>query len=162
MYPTLRLLAQQQRTPLIKFLGKRSYPKPSPSSPSAPADEATPPHPHPASPTHELPSSFAAYRSNAQQHGPLARQRPSEQPSSTPSQPSSRPSSPPAPIPSNRAYGAIGGHSGRSLGSIEPGAGMVMDRTELPRRFWGLPWTEEEIEGVESGGANLKVGWGGS
>lgn len=39
---------------------------------------------------------------------------------------------------------------------------MVMDRTELPKRFWGLSWTEEEIEGVELGGANLKAGWGGS
>ncbi|KAI4246398.1 MAG: hypothetical protein L6R42_009927 [Xanthoria sp. 1 TBL-2021] len=161
MYPTLRLLAQQQRTPLIKFLGKRSFPKLSPSSASAPADEGAPPHPHPASPTHDLPPSFAEYRSNAQQHGPLARQRQSES-TSAPSQATSRPSSPPAPIPSNRAYGAIGGHSGHSLGSVEPGSGMVMDRTELPRRFWPLSWTEEEIEGVELAGANLKVGWGGS
>ncbi|KAL8764594.1 MAG: hypothetical protein Q9209_007963 [Squamulea sp. 1 TL-2023] len=161
MYPTLRLLAQQQRTPLIKFLGKRSFPKPSPSSASAPADEGTPPHPHPASPTHDLPSSFEAYRSSAQQHGPLARGRQPDS-SSTPSEAFSRPSSPPAPIPSSRVYGAIGGRSGHSLGSVEPRPDMVMDRTELPRRFWGLPWTDEEIEGVESAGANLKVGWGGS
>ncbi|KAL8787580.1 MAG: hypothetical protein Q9213_002142 [Squamulea squamosa] len=161
MYPTLRLLAQQQRTPLIKFLGKRSFPKPPSSSASAPADEGTPPHPHPASPTHDLPSSFEAYRSSAQQHGPLARETQSDSPSK-PSQPSTRPSSPPAPIPSSRAYGAIGGHSGHSLGSVEPRPGMVMDRTELPRRFWGLPWTDEEIEGVELAGANLRVGWGSS
>ena len=37
-----------------------------------------------------------------------------------------------------------------------------MDKSELPRRFWGTRWTEEEIEGVESGGASLRVGWGGS
>lgn len=56
----------------------------------------------------------------------------------------------------------IGGHSGHSLGGVEPGEGMVMDRSELPKRFQGLAWTEEEIEGVELGGANLRVGWGGS
>lgn len=39
---------------------------------------------------------------------------------------------------------------------------MVMDKTELPKRFWGLGWTEEELEGVELGGANLRIGWGGS
>ncbi|KAL8994234.1 MAG: hypothetical protein Q9169_005728 [Polycauliona sp. 2 TL-2023] len=161
MYPTLRLLAQQQRTPLIKFLGKRSFPKPSPTSPLAPADEGVPPHPHPASPTHDLPPSFAEYRSIAQQHGPLARDRQPES-TSTSAQSSSVPSSAPAPVPTNRAYGAVGGHSGHSLGSVEPGSGMVMDRTELPRRFWPLSWTDEEIEGVELAGANLKVGWGGS
>ncbi|KAL8748413.1 MAG: hypothetical protein Q9184_007322 [Pyrenodesmia sp. 2 TL-2023] len=165
MYPTLRLLAQQPRTPLIKFLGKRSFPKPEPAPSSAsPSEEQVAPHPHPASPTHDLPSSFAAYRSNAQQHGPLARQRePPESPPPSPQSsppPKSKPSS--SPIPSNRAYGAIGGHSGHSLGSVAPGKGMVMDRTELPKRFWGLGWTEEEIESVELGGANLKVGWGGA
>ncbi|PQE23901.1 hypothetical protein CJF32_00006711 [Rutstroemia sp. NJR-2017a WRK4] len=51
--------AHHERTPMIKFLGKRSIPS---------------------SPTHELPkgfaeaqSSFSAYRQNAQQHGPLGR-----------------------------------------------------------------------------------------
>ncbi|KAI4116097.1 MAG: hypothetical protein LQ345_003432 [Seirophora villosa] len=180
MYPSLRLLAQHQRTPLIKFLGKRSFPSiPLPSSsqssliscaePAPPSNQSSPPeeeppHPHPASPTHDLPSSFVAYRSSAQQHGPLARQTRHESSSAPPSSASSSssPSKPPAPVPASRAYGAIGGHSGHSLGSVAPGRGLVMDRTELPERFWGLRWTEEEIEGVELGGANLKVGWGGS
>ncbi|KAI4147419.1 MAG: hypothetical protein LQ341_001799, partial [Variospora aurantia] len=106
--------------------------------------------------------------SNAQQHGPLARQTPQEESSasSAPPSASSPPSSPSKPpsqsVPTSRAYGAVGGHSGHSLGSVTPGQGMVMDRTELPARFWGLRWTQEEIEGVELGGANLKVGWGGS
>ncbi|KAL9019333.1 MAG: hypothetical protein Q9185_003411 [Variospora sp. 1 TL-2023] len=163
MYPSLRLLAQHQRTPLIKFLGKRSFPKPTPSSTPSPNQV---PHPHPASPSHDLPSSFAAYRSNAQQHGPLARQTPQESSASSAPPSASSPSSPSKPpsqsVPTSRAYGAIGGHSGHSLGSITPEQGTVMDRTELPARFWGLRWTEEEIEGVELGGANLKVGWGGS
>ncbi|OJJ47470.1 hypothetical protein ASPZODRAFT_43814, partial [Penicilliopsis zonata CBS 506.65] len=49
------------RTPLIRFLGKRSVPK---------SVDHTP-RPHPASPTGALPDSFAAYRIKAQQHGPL-------------------------------------------------------------------------------------------
>ncbi|KAL8662194.1 MAG: hypothetical protein Q9202_004950 [Teloschistes flavicans] len=171
MFPTARLLAAHQRQPLIKFLGKRSWPTPSPTSASssnqaaAAAAEEEPPSPHPASPTHDLPESFASYRSNAQQHGPLARQSQSAPSSAFSSSPSSQQSSRPAsqsPVPASRAYGRIGGHSGHSLGRVEPGEGMVMDKSELPKRFQGLAWTEEEIEGVELGGANLRVGWGGS
>jgi len=49
------------RTPLIQFLGKRSIPES--------IDHA--PRPHPAAPTKALPNSFAEYRKEAQQHGPL-------------------------------------------------------------------------------------------
>ncbi|CAN6639875.1 alpha-ketoglutarate dehydrogenase subunit 4, mitochondrial [Trichomonascus vanleenenianus] len=51
------------RTPLIRFLGKRTFPE---------VDHT--PRVHPASPYKELPpsfTSFAAYRKNAQTHGPL-------------------------------------------------------------------------------------------
>ncbi|OTA29506.1 hypothetical protein BTJ68_09351 [Hortaea werneckii EXF-2000] len=51
----------QHRQPMIRFLGKRSIPKQVDHTPA----------PHPASPTHELPESFASYRTRAQQHGPL-------------------------------------------------------------------------------------------
>lgn len=70
---------QQGRQPMIRFLGKRSTP-----SSMCPAmklhgvqwlisvlEVDHTPHAHPASPTHELPSSFASYRQKAQQHGPL-------------------------------------------------------------------------------------------
>ncbi|KAF2418761.1 hypothetical protein EJ08DRAFT_555594, partial [Tothia fuscella] len=48
------------RTPMIKFLGKRS--------PPTKVDHT--PHTHPAAPE-PLPNSFASYRQKAQQHGPL-------------------------------------------------------------------------------------------
>ena len=94
-----------------------------------------------------------AYRSKAQQHGPLGGYN--------------RPSSPPAPsfsssCSTSHAYGAIGGHSGHELGSIRPGQGEVWDRSELPPRFGRMRWTEEEIEAVELGGAGVNVGWGGA
>ncbi|KAI0451907.1 hypothetical protein F5B21DRAFT_485537 [Xylaria acuta] len=59
-----------ERTPLIRFIGKREIP--------SNVDHA--PHPHPASPTGSLPAnfgngnshtSFSSYRDSAQQHGPL-------------------------------------------------------------------------------------------
>ncbi|KAI1369018.1 hypothetical protein F5Y08DRAFT_294435 [Xylaria arbuscula] len=57
-----------ERTPLIRFIGKREIP--------SNIDHA--PHPHPASPTGSLPANFgnthktfSAYRDSAQQHGPL-------------------------------------------------------------------------------------------
>ncbi|EMR72886.1 hypothetical protein MGN70_012513 [Eutypa lata] len=60
-----------ERTPLIKFIGRRSIP--------SQVDHT--PHPHPASPSGALPqgftgngnshSSFSSYRDHAQQHGPL-------------------------------------------------------------------------------------------
>ena len=88
------------------------------------------PTPHPASPTLKLPNSFAQYREKAQQHGPL----------NTSS--------------SSHGLGAIGGHSGHSLGSVEPEKGEFFDRSELPRRFQRTPWTAAEIEAIESGGAS--------
>jgi small subunit ribosomal protein YMR-31 len=66
-----------------------------------------------------------------------------------PSQPS--PSSPATTYP----YGAIGGHSGAELGSIQPKKGEFFDRSELPARFRKTPWTEAEIDAVETGGASL-------
>ncbi|KAJ9658115.1 hypothetical protein H2201_007896 [Coniosporium apollinis] len=56
-----RVLLQQHRQPMIRFLGKRTTP--------TKVDHT--PHAHPASPTHSLPDSFANYRQKAQQHGPL-------------------------------------------------------------------------------------------
>ncbi|KAJ5195084.1 uncharacterized protein N7498_008522 [Penicillium cinerascens] len=56
-------LRNAARTPLIRFLGKRSVPKSVDHTPRV----------HPASPTKALPDSFAAYRAKAQQHGPLGR-----------------------------------------------------------------------------------------
>ncbi|KAI1084552.1 hypothetical protein F5B20DRAFT_210649 [Whalleya microplaca] len=61
-----------ERTPLIRFIGRRSIPEQ--------VDHT--PHPHPASPTGILPSAFkrsngnthatfSSYRDSAQQHGPL-------------------------------------------------------------------------------------------
>ena len=166
MRPTIRLLATGPRTPLIKFLGKRSLPSQSPPptsftslqsfpltslflqehniTPAAPPSE---PHPHPESPTHSLPDSFVSYRSKAQQHGPLAGHK--------------RPSAPPPPG-AFHAYGAVGGHTGHELGDVEPAKGEVWDRSELPKRFGRMSWTAEEIEAVELGGAGAKVGWGGS
>lgn len=65
---------------------------------------------------------------------------------------------------SSHAYGGIGGHSGHELGAVEPntGKGEVWDRSELPKRFGRMTWSEDEIEAVELGGANLRAGWGGS
>ncbi|KAI9874272.1 MAG: hypothetical protein M1830_009938 [Pleopsidium flavum] len=117
--------AAQHRTPLIKFLGKRFTPK---------SMDHTP-HVHPASPTENLPDSFASYRSKAQQHGPLTHR-------------SSVSSSP-------MAYGAIGGHPGSSLGSVDPPEGQFFDRSELPARFRRTPWTQAEIDAIETGGASI-------
>ncbi|KAF1939755.1 hypothetical protein EJ02DRAFT_407898 [Clathrospora elynae] len=113
-----RALARQ---PMIRFLGKRNTP--------SQVDHT--PHAHPASPTHELPSSFKSYRQKAQQHGPL---------NATP-----------------RALvgGHIGGAAGKALGPIEAGKGMYFDRSELPERFQRLSWTQAEIDAIESGGASL-------
>lgn len=146
--PTLRLCAQH-RTPLIKFIGKRSVPK---------SVDHTP-HVHPASEKPSLPDSFAEsfadYRSRAQQHGPLKTQQPS------PSSSSSRSSSAPQMSAGtnvqggSQTYGAIGGKSGASLGSIKPAQGEYFDRSELPARFRRMAWTESEIDAVESAGASM-------
>ncbi|KAK3071339.1 hypothetical protein LTR53_008807 [Teratosphaeriaceae sp. CCFEE 6253] len=138
-----------QRQPMIKFLGKRHTPKPEQ------IDHA--PHAHPASPTHELPESFASYRDRATQHGPLGgnqQQSPSPQPTSTSSSRQGAPSGSAAPQ-ASQPYGAIGGHSGRQLGSVQPKQGEFWDRSELPRRFHRTRYTEAEIEALESGGASL-------
>ncbi|KZZ96975.1 Ribosomal protein YMR-31, mitochondrial [Ascosphaera apis ARSEF 7405] len=85
------------------------------------------PKPHPMSPAHELPDSFKTYRAKAQQHGPLAA----------------------------RTAFSVGGSSGASLGPVRPRAGEVFDRSELPRRFHRLAWSDAEIEAIETGGASL-------
>ncbi|KAF7116379.1 hypothetical protein CNMCM5793_004623 [Aspergillus hiratsukae] len=107
------------RTPLIRFVGRRSVPK---------SIDHTP-RPHPASPSGALPDSFAAYRSKAQQHGPLGR--------------------------ASFSQGAIGRSPGAALGPVQPQQGQFFDRAELPARFHRLPWTEAEIEAIETGGASL-------
>lgn len=83
---------------------------------------------HPASPLGALPDSFAAYRAKAQQHGPLGR---------------------------SQFSSGIGGQPGAALGPIRPQAGEFFDRAELPARFGRLPWSEAEIEAVETGGASM-------
>ncbi|KKY28627.1 hypothetical protein UCRPC4_g00432 [Phaeomoniella chlamydospora] len=115
----------EHRTPLIKFIGRRTVPK---------SIDHTP-QPHPASPTNSLPDSFAAYRAKAQQHGPLGGTK--------------------SVAKSQYAYGLIGGHSGSELGPIKPSAGEFFDRNELPARFRRSQWSAAEIEAIESGGASL-------
>ncbi|PKY04043.1 hypothetical protein P168DRAFT_281698 [Aspergillus campestris IBT 28561] len=112
-------LGNAARTPLIRFLGRRSVPK---------SLDHTP-RPHPASPSGSLPDSFAAYRVKAQQHGPLGR--------------------------ASFVSGAIGRNAGASLGPVQAKQGEFFDRDELPSRFHRLPFTEAEIEAVETGGASL-------
>ncbi|KAF7905018.1 uncharacterized protein EAF01_005540 [Botrytis porri] len=122
--------AHAERTPLIRFMGKRSIP--------SSVDHSA--RPHPASPTHELPagfveaqksssSSFSSYRQNAQQHGPLGR--------------------------SARSDGTIGSLSGRALGSVAPAKGEFFDRSELPARFRRTPIDLAEIDAIETGGATV-------
>ncbi|KAJ5678665.1 hypothetical protein N7462_006909 [Penicillium macrosclerotiorum] len=111
-------LSNAARTPLIRFVGKRSVPKTVDHTPRV----------HPASPAGSLPDSFAAYRAKAQQHGPLGR--------------------------ASFASG-IGGQAGASLGPIRPRAGEFFDRAELPARFGRLPWSQAEIDAVETGGASM-------
>jgi small subunit ribosomal protein YMR-31 len=88
------------------------------------------PHPHPASPSSSLPTTFSTYRQQAQQHGPLGRTRSS-------------------------STSSIGGRSGSDLGSVKPADGMYFDRNELPLRFRRTPFTEAEIEAIETGGATM-------
>ncbi|EKV08362.1 Ribosomal protein S36, mitochondrial [Penicillium digitatum] len=112
------ILSGTARTPLIRFVGKRSVPQSIDHSPRV----------HPASPTGTLPDSFATYRAKAQQHGPLGR---------------------------SSFNSTIGGNSGASLGSVQPKNGEFFDRAELPSRFGRLPWTQAEIDAIETGGASL-------
>lgn len=46
--------------------------------------------------------------------------------------------------------------SGASLGPVEAGGGLAFDKSELPAKFYHrIPWTQAEIEAIESGGATL-------
>jgi len=103
------------------------------------------PHAHPASPSNTLPegfgsasstsssssASFSSYRQQAQQHGPLGRKS------------------------SQSTDGSLGSHSGHSLGSVAPVKGEYFDRNELPARFRRKPFTQDEIDAIETGGATL-------
>jgi small subunit ribosomal protein YMR-31 len=98
---------------------------------ATPASVDHTPKAHPASPTLSLPDSFATYRAKAQQHGPLNSPR------------------------SSVTYGAIGSSSGASLGPTAAKPGEFFDRDELPKRFHRVPWTQVEIEAIETAGASL-------
>ncbi|XXH05235.1 DNA kinase/phosphatase Pnk1 [Hypoxylon texense] len=124
--------AQAERTPLIRFVGKRSVPE----------NVDYTPQPHPASPTGSLPAgfgsgsnggnshaSFSSYRDHAQQHGPLRK--------------------------TIGAAGGIGAQSAAHLGPVDPPKGVFFDRNQLPERFRRAPLTAAEIEAVASGGATL-------
>ncbi|KAI1389211.1 uncharacterized protein F4822DRAFT_272887 [Hypoxylon trugodes] len=121
--------AHAERTPLIRFIGKRSVPEH--------VDHT--PQPHPASPSGALPSnfggngnshaSFSSYRDHAQQHGPLRK--------------------------TIGATNGVGSRSASQLGSVEPPKGVYFDRNQLPERFRRIPLTAAEIEAVETGGAAL-------
>lgn len=151
MRPSLILRAAHARTPMIKFLGKRSYPSECAGIvntfnladiPIENVDHS--PQPHPASPTHQLPESFASYRQKAQQHGPLGGQKNSSSGRSFG-----------ASMGGPTTYGAIGGKAGRDLGPIQPKEGEYFDISELPKRFQRRPWTEEELDATTSGGASM-------
>ncbi|KAL2022155.1 hypothetical protein VTK56DRAFT_5984 [Thermocarpiscus australiensis] len=127
---TTRVLRQAgqhaERTPSIRFIGKRTVP--------ASIDHS--PQPHPASPTHSLPpsftggsshSSFSVYRDRAQQFGPLRKT-----------------------IQGNAGIGSV---AGSDLGPVAPPKGVYFDRNELPARFHRQPLTPAEIEAIETGGA---------
>jgi small subunit ribosomal protein YMR-31 len=106
------------------------------------------PKPHPESPSHDLPQSFANYRQQATQHGPLKGQNGSPSRSAAPSGGAAAP----API---NPYGAIGGKSAKELGPIKLSKGEFADRNELPARFRRTSWSQAEIDAVESGGASM-------
>ncbi|ROV92186.1 hypothetical protein VMCG_09314 [Cytospora schulzeri] len=120
--------AHAERVPSIKFIGKRSIPS---------AVDHTP-KPHPASPTHSLPSnftgrsshSFSEYRQRSQQYGPLQKTW------------------------TRLSEDGIGAAPAAALGSLEPAKGMFFDRDELPARFRRSVLSAEEIEAIESGGAS--------
>ena len=130
MYATrvLRQAAQHaERTPSIRFLGKRTIP--------VSVDHT--PQPHPASPTQSLPAnfksshtSFSSYRDHAQQFGPLRKTI-------------------------TAANAGIGGKAGSDLGPVAAPQGIYFDRSELPARFHRAPLTLSEIEAIETGGAAM-------
>jgi small subunit ribosomal protein YMR-31 len=145
--------AAQARIPMIKFIGKRSPPsKPQPQSifPRRGSYAHTDrwvesvdhtPHAHPASPSESLPDSFASYRSKAQQHGPLGGNGGTKASGFTPT--------------FSLSYGVIGGRPGRELGPVQPKQGEYFDRNELPARFRRTPFTEAEMDAIQTGGASL-------
>lgn len=59
------------------------------------------------------------------------------------------------PAAASQTYGAIGGSSGRQLGSVAPKEGEFWDRNELPKRFRRTVFSDAEMEAIESGGASL-------
>lgn len=115
---------------MIRFIGKRTIPT---------IDHAAR-HPHPASPTQNLPSDFAAvsshetfssYRDHAQQFGPLRKTI------------------------KTLSERGIGGATGNELGPVAASQGEYFDRNDLPGRFRRTPLSAAEIEAVETGGATL-------
>jgi len=145
----LRQAAQHaERTPSIKFLGKRTIPgtfvfswaidccRTACADRMSAASVDHTPQPHPASPTHSLPSSFtqsshtsfSSYRDHAQQFGPLRKTI-------------------------TAANAGIGGQAGSNLGPVAPPKGTFFDRNELPPRFHRSPLSLAEIEAIETGGA---------
>lgn len=119
--------AHMERTPSIRFLGRRTFPEHVDHTPKA----------HPASPTGTLPTSFvqhgshtsfSSYRDHAQQFGPLRKTI----------------------APSN-----IGSTPGAALGDVKPPIGHYFDRHDLPKKFRRTPISIAEIEALESGGASL-------
>jgi hypothetical protein len=56
---------------------------------------------------------------------------------------------------SGPVYGNIGGKSGHELGSVQAPKGVYFDRSELPKRFQRQPWSQDEIDAIDSGGASL-------
>ncbi|KAI5860345.1 hypothetical protein GGS23DRAFT_233614 [Durotheca rogersii] len=137
---TTRVLRQAQavahsaeRTPLIRFVGKRKIPE----------NVDHTPRPHPAAPTTALPgsfgdsngnshSSFSTYRQHAQQLGPLRKT-----------------------IGASHGGHGIGTQPASSLGPITPPKGVYFDRNQLPERFRRVPLSAAEIEAIETGGATL-------
>ena len=114
------------------------------------------PHAHPAAPTSfSLPETFASYRQKAQQHGPLGKgQNQTDRQFLNPYSNNSSGSSGAA---GTTSAGFIGGRTGAELGPIRPQQpGVAFDRSELEPRFWrSTPWSADEIEAVETGGASL-------
>ncbi|KFX88516.1 hypothetical protein V497_07400 [Pseudogymnoascus sp. VKM F-4516 (FW-969)] len=100
---------------------------------TVPASVDHTPHVHPASPSSALPGqgspSFSAYRQHAQQHGPLGR--------------------------NIRTDSSVGSVPGRDFGPVAAAQGEFFDRSELPARFRRNPYTEAEIEAIETGGATM-------
>lgn len=41
------------------------------------------------------------------------------------------------------------------MGSVQPKEGEFWDRSELPMRFRRTPWSQTEIDAIETGGASL-------